>query len=170
VALGGALALGATATALALVLTLPGDVPGGPTVVEAAQLAAEPPQRPAPPAVGDHLPLAVGGVPFPNWEYRFHWRAAGQRTDRVRGRPVTTVYYTWRGLRVAYSIVAGRRVPAPVATGPIHRSGTRFLHFKAAGHTVITWVRGGRTCILTARGVPTSTMVTLAAWKDGGTV
>src|SRR5204863_5708342 len=51
IALGAGLATAAAATALALALTLPGDVPGGPTVVQAAQLAGQPPRRPAP----DHL-------------------------------------------------------------------------------------------------------------------
>ena len=47
-ALGGAVAAVAAAVALALVLTLPGDVPGGPTIVEASGLAARPATMPAP--------------------------------------------------------------------------------------------------------------------------
>ena len=170
IALGGVVAAATTATALALVLTLPGNVPGGPTVVQAAQLGTLPPQAPAPtmdPGNRALLHAAVDGVTFPNWEYRFSWRAVGRRTDRISGRPVTTVYYGRGRLRIAYAIVAGAQVPPPVATGKIIRSHTLLRHFRAGGRTVVTWIRHGHTCVLSARDVPLQAMVGLAAWKDG---
>ena len=172
-ALAGVVAAAATATALALVLTLPGNVPGGPTVVQAAQLGALAPQAPAPSMDPGHralLQAAVDGVTFPNWEYRFSWRAVGRRTDRISGRPVTTVYYAHGRSRIAYAIVAGATVPAPVATGKVIRSHTLLRHFQAGGRTVVTWTRHGHTCVLSAPDVPLEAMMQLAAWKDGGTL
>jgi hypothetical protein len=165
VLVGGGLAAAATATALALVLTLPGDVPAGPSVAQAAQLAQRPPQAPAPPVQDGRLALAVEGVPFPNWSYRFHWRAVGRRTDTVAGRRIVTVFYAWRGFRVGYAIVPGGRLAPPVAAGRANVSHTLLRRFYAAGSNVVTWVRGGHTCVLTGRGVPTGVMLRLAAWR-----
>src|SRR5436305_2097844 len=94
-------------------------------------------------------------------------RALARRTDRISGRPVTTVYYGRGRLRIAYAIVAGAQVPPPVATGKIIRSHTLLRHFRAGGRTVVTWIRHGHTCVLSARDVPLQAMVGLAAWKDG---
>jgi hypothetical protein len=162
-----------TATALALVLTLPGNVPGGPTVVQAAQLGTLAPQAPAPAHDPRHralLQAAVDGVTFPNWEYEFSWRAVGRRTDRLAGRRVTTVYYQHGSLRIAYAIIAGPQVPPPVATGRAVRSRTVLRHFEAAGRTVVTWTRNGHTCVLSARGLPVGVMLQLASWRDGGSL
>src|SRR5205823_14521032 len=133
----------------------PGNVPGGPTVVQAAQLASRPPQAPAhhDPANRSLLQASVEGVPFPNWEYSLRWLAVGQRSDRLHGRRVTTVYYTRGPLRVADSIIAGDFVGPPVATTPEIRGDTVFRYFRVAGRTIVTWRRSDHTCVLTARGV-----------------
>src|SRR5207247_5861431 len=139
----------ATATALALVLTLPGELPGGPTVVQAAQLASRPPQGPAPPhnpANRSLLQASVAGVPFPNWEYSLRWPAVGQRTDRLHGRRVSTVYYTRGPLRVAYSIIAGDFVGPPVATTPEIHGDTVFRYFRLPGRPSVTWRRHAHHC------------------------
>jgi hypothetical protein len=165
VALAGGAAAAATATALALVLTLPGDVGAGPTVAQAAQLAHRPPQFPAPGVTDGRLALAVDGVAFPNWSYRFRWNAVGRRTDVVAGRRIVTVFYARRHWRLGYAIVAGGRLAPPVAAGRAQVSRTLLRHFYAAGANVVTWVRGGHTCVLTGRGVSTGLMLRLAAWR-----
>jgi hypothetical protein len=171
IGLGAGLAAAATGTALALVLTLPGDVPGGPTVVQAAQVASRPPQGPAPrhlSADPSRLNVAVDGIAFPNWDYRLHWPAVGRRTDLIHGRRVTTVYYR-RGPRVVgYAIIAGKRVPPPVATSPVIQGHTVYRHFRAGNRTVVTWVRDGHTCVLTGADTPVDVMVRLAAWDGAG--
>ena len=85
-AAGAAGAAGATAVTLAL--TLPGDVPGGPSIVEAASLSERPATAPAPPrrpGAPDLLAAHVEGVAFPEWR-AIRWPATGSRTDVLDGR------------------------------------------------------------------------------------
>lgn len=168
VAVGAGLATAAAATALALALTLPGNVPGGPTVVQAAEIAGMPPRGPAPvhdPLRPSRLDVAIDGIVFPNWAYRLHWPAIGRRTDVVHGRRVTTVYYRRASHVVGYAIIAGRRVPPPVATSPVIRGRTVYRHFRAGSRTVVTWVRDGHTCVLASADTPLDVMMRLAAWN-----
>ena len=122
------------------------------------------------PANRSLLRASVSGVPFPNWEYSLRWPAVGQRTDRLHGQRVTTIYYTRGRLRVAYSIIGGKYVGPPVATTPVIRGAEVFRYFRAGGNTIVTWRRADHTCVLTARGVPVNIMVRLAAWSGSGDV
>jgi len=162
---------GLTGVALVLTLSLPGDVANGPTAVDAAELAQRPvgARAPVPEARRPRLlRLGAGGVPFPNWERVFGWRAIGSRTDRIGDRAVVTVFYERRGAKLGYSIVAGRRIPPPVATTDEVIEGVRFRSFVANGRRVVTWVRQDRTCVLSGRGVPFAELIRLASWKGGG--
>ena len=38
------------------------------------------------------------------------------------------------------------------------------------GRTVVTWERGGHTCVLSAEGVPADELLELAGWKGKGAV
>src|SRR5262245_37964555 len=98
----------AAAVALALVLVLPSNVPGGPTVAQAAVAGARPSTE-GPPALASPTLLnrAVDGVAFPAWAKKFGWTATGVRTDEIGGRHATTVFYEKKGKRIAYTIVAG---------------------------------------------------------------
>jgi hypothetical protein len=171
-ALGGAVASVAAAVALALVLTLPGDVPGGPTIVEASELAARPATMPAPLQDAAHpklLTTQVDGVPYPYWD-DLKWEAKGSRVDELDGRRITTVFYNRAGKRVGYQIIPGDRVAPPVATGQQTIDGTVFRTFKADGKDVVTWVRGDHTCVLSGKGVPPKVLVKLASWRGDGAV
>ncbi len=111
---------GAFATAaVGLALALPAGTPGSPSVSEAAGLAARGPSQSAPgPDArfrGSRLARAVDDVYFPNWFASLGWRAVGQRTDRLTGRRAITVYYAWRGARVAYTIFGGPALSQPSA-------------------------------------------------------
>ena len=170
-ALGGAVAAVAAAVALALVLTLPGDVPGGPTIVEASELAARPATMPAPQqdaARPKLLTTQVEGVPYPYWD-DLKWEANGSRVDELDGRQITTVFYDRAGKRVGYQIIPGDRVAPPVATEQQTIDGTVFRTFEADGKDIVTWVRGDHTCVLSGQGVPPKVLVKLASWSgDGG--
>jgi hypothetical protein len=171
-ALGGAVAAVAAGVALALVLTLPGDVPGGPTIVEAAELAAKPATTPPPPQDASHpklLTTAVEGVAYPYWD-ELRWEARGSRTDNLGGRRVTTVFYERNGKRVGYQILPGARIAPPVATHQQTINETVFRNFTAGHTTIVTWVRADHTCVLSAQGVPPKVLVKLASWSGGGEV
>jgi hypothetical protein len=170
-ALGGAVAAAAAAVALALVLTLPGDVPGGPTIVEASELATRPATLPAPlrdAARPKLLTTQVEGVPYPYWD-DLKWDASGSRVDELDGRRITTVFYDRAGKRVGYQIIPGARVAPPVATAQQTIKGTVFRTFKAKDTNIVTWVRGDHTCVLAGQGIPPEVLVKLASWRgDGG--
>jgi hypothetical protein len=102
------------------------------------------------------------GLYFPNWERQLGWSASGQRTDTINGRPAVTVYYTWQGHEVAYTIVGAPplRLPAADSTWV---NGTRVRTMTLDGRLVVTWRRDGHTCVLSASGVPAAQLRLLAA-------
>jgi hypothetical protein len=125
----------------------------------------------APPAESssDHrrLTAAVDGVSFPYWGGHLGWRSTGSRTDDVDGRSVTTVFYAnRRGQRVGYAIVAGR-APAQMSGGVVSmRDGTPYRLLTVKGTAVVTWLRSGRLCVISGRGVSGSTLLALASRDD----
>jgi hypothetical protein len=102
----------------------------------------------------------VEGLTFPAWQRALGWDAVGARTDELDGRRLTTVFYEKAGKRVGYTIVAGEALDPPTGA-----RGTRFRIFESGGRAAVTWLRNGRTCILSGPGVPAKTLVKLAAWK-----
>jgi hypothetical protein len=109
----------------------------------------------------------VEGVAFPYWDERFGWQATGARTDDLHGRTVQTVFYSSpSGQRVGYAIVAG--TPAPKAGGGVvrWRQGTAYRMLDEHGVAVVTWLRNGRRCVVSGRGVSTATLLRLASWDD----
>src|SRR5687767_10164106 len=106
------------AIAATLALTLPGDVPDRPTVMQAAALSERRATRPAPtpdPLDARYLAEHMEGVSFPDWT-GIGWTATGLRTDRLDGRYVTTVFYARGRQLVGHQIVSGEPLPPPVAT------------------------------------------------------
>lgn len=163
-ALAGALAV----VVLALVLILPAGTPGGPSLGQAAGLAGLGATAPAPGfdpnAPSTKLATRIERLYFPNWETRFHYRAIGQRSDRINGRLALTMYYAWRKDRVAYTIVGAPSLGEPGGTVQTI-NGTQFHTLKVAGRTVVTWRRSNHTCVLSGSGVPVSELRLLASWK-----
>ena len=155
------------ATAVALALTLPGDVPDRPTIVQAAALSDRPATRPAPPRDPfdrRSLIAQMEGVQFPDWA-TIRWPATGTRTDRLGEREVTTVFYAAGGQVVGYQIVSGEPLPPPVATSRELIGDTVYRTFRAGGRTIVTWERGGHTCVVSGRGVDSYVLRRLAAWE-----
>jgi hypothetical protein len=169
--LGLALAGATAAVALVVALALPG-APGGPSVVEAAELGARPATQPAPGPGGPKLLAASAqGLPFPDWRERFGWRATGERQDEIEGRDAVTVFYAKEGRRIAYTIVSGEALDPPPRSARARREGTRLRYVRADdGRLIVTWRRSGRTCILTGSGVPAGSMLDLAGWRGLGAV
>jgi hypothetical protein len=167
--LAAAGALAAVAAA-ALVVGLSSGGRATLTLSQAAALTLRPATASAPaqskssPA---ELAAAVDGVAFPYWEDTFGWRSVGARSDRIDGRTVETVFYAdARGKRIGYAIVAG--TPAPPARGGTisWRAGVPYRLLTENGATVITWLREGRLCVASGRGVDSATLLRLASWSD----
>ncbi len=167
VAYAGGLVGALAAIALALVLVLPGGTPGAPSVSDAAALAARGPTQ-APPAPNPADPDStlyqnVGEVHFPNWN-RLRWRAVGARTDGLAGHQAVTVYYQWRGKRIAYTIVSAPTLAQPAAHRT-WRNGIELRTMTQNGRLVVSWHLGGDTCVLSGTGVTAAALQKLAAWK-----
>ena len=166
---GAVAALAAVAVAI-LLIALPG---GGPSlsVRQTTALALSQPKAPAPPESSPssrELVAAVQGVHFPYWEERFGWRSTGQRTDRLEGRTVMTVFYASpSGRRIGYAIVSGT---APrLSGGSVRwRAGHAYRLFASQGAQTVAWLRHGRLCVLSGRGVDAGTLLRLASWGEHG--
>jgi hypothetical protein len=156
--------------ALAIVVALPGT---GPSVASAAALTQRAPTQPAPgalPGTPQLLRAKVDDVPFPNYAAKFSWRPVGAREDGLSGRQAITVYYASGARRVAYTIVSGSALKAPSGARSMSRGGVEFRTFQAGGRTVVTWLRGGHTCVLSGSGVRPADLVTLADWRGKGAI
>jgi hypothetical protein len=157
----------AIATAAAVVLTVGGG-PGAPTVASAATLAFRAPLHPAGAATANsealRWPTAVG-LAFPNWASEYGFTADGTRTDTLGGRTATTVFYDRGMQRIAYTIVSGGRLSTGAASSESMLNGTRLWSLHASGRAVVTWLRGGHTCVLSGNPALLSELQRLAASK-----
>jgi hypothetical protein len=165
------LALAGAVAALVWGLSALGGGQTGPTVADAATVAALPPTMTAPGPRDDEaaLPrLRAAELPFPYWEDRFGWRATGVRTDRVDSRTLTTVFYSRAGRQIAYSIVAGPPLAAGAVARTLDRNHVALRSFVSGERQVVTWLRQGHTCVLSGVGVPLGALTALAAWRAHG--
>jgi hypothetical protein len=161
----------AAAVAAVLAIALSGGGGGSLSVRQATALTLSPAEAPAPQESspgGSELVAAVQGVHFPYWEEHFGWRSTGQRTDHVAGRSVMTVFYTnGSGQRIGYAIVAG--TPPQVDGGSLKWSNGRpYRLFTGQGTQTVAWLRQGRLCVLSGRGVDAATLIRLASWSKHG--
>jgi hypothetical protein len=161
-------AVAAVATVLAIALSAGGGHPtmslreaSAPTLRRAT--ASAPPE-----SAGNRAQLAaaVEGVSFPYWEERFGWRSTGARSDRVDGHAMTTVFYAdAHGHRIGYAILAGR--PPRLSGGVIAwRGRTPYRLSVENAAPVVTWLRDGRLCVMSGRGVSSATLLRLASWGE----
>ncbi len=166
----GVIAGSAAAVAVALVVTLlliggGGSSASGPSVVKAAELAYAPATGPAPRARDARfLDVSYGGVTFPTYPRAFGVAASGERFDRLGGRAALTVFYRLRsGARLSYTVFSGAAVPRPRQAQAVVYDGVR-LHVFVTGSrlAVVTLVRFGRTCVLSAP-TPRDLVLALAA-------
>jgi hypothetical protein len=169
--LAGGLAAGA-AFAILLALILPGGA-GGPSVVEASELAVRPAEAPAPQPVPSEpalLNARADGLAFPNWAEEFGWRATGRRVDEIDGRRAVTVFYEKEGRRIGYTILSGDPIDPPDEASSANRDGVTLRGVSADGRVIVTWPRGGHTCVLSGTDVDAGTLLDLAAWNGKGAV
>jgi hypothetical protein len=145
---------------VALVVTLGGGSTAPPSLSQVAALSGRGPAGPAPgplpSASTTLLTAAVGSLHFPNWQGDGGWRSSGERTDRIQGRTVRTVFYTHAGTRLAYSIVA-----SPVLAGS-RVANSRYTVLQAGSRVTVVWVVDGHTCTLTGTGSSAESLWSLA--------
>ncbi|MGZ4268889.1 MAG: hypothetical protein ACXVFN_01525 [Solirubrobacteraceae bacterium] len=148
--------------------TIGGGRAGGPTVLALVSVAQRPPTSPAPHASASKpgsLDLAVDDVAFPYYDDSLPWRPTGARSDLVAGAPTRTVYYRGpRGTQAAYTIVAGSRVPVPDGARTVRRGGTDYRIARSGDRVLVTWVRSGHTCVLSAPAAVGSDALLRLAW------
>jgi hypothetical protein len=166
-ALGGSFAGAVAAVAAAIILATGGGAE--PSVAQAAELAMLGPAAPAPavnPARPSLLKRSVDGVTYPSWKDEFPWHATGAREDKVDGRRAVTVFYdNPQHVRIGYTIVAGDPLDEP--SGPGLRQGSEhYVVLSRAQRTIVTWRRGGHTCVLSGpAAVPREKLLALASWS-----
>jgi hypothetical protein len=141
------------------------------TIAAAAEAGLRAPSRPAPEARAGEpfLRAEVDSVRFPNYAYDDDggdWQAVGAREDRIGGRAARTVVYARGTARVGYTIVTGAPVPVPGSARPL--AGGRDVGASAlrrGATTIVTWRRGGHTCVLASRTTSTDSLLRLARWR-----
>jgi hypothetical protein len=166
---GLAVAFAGLTAALVLLAALVGGGGGGAFTVREVAAATLRPATTGAPAPDENNPseltAAVDGVAFPNWADRFGWRASGERTDRLAGRTIITVFYVDRhGRRLGYAIVGGTRPPPLDGTVAWHGR-TSFHLFVYAGAGAVAWLRTGHLCVVTGRRLDSATLLRLASWS-----
>jgi anti-sigma factor RsiW len=169
--LGGGLASAAAAAFALFFVALPGA--GNLSVAGAAALGDKHWTEAAPGVVAGTpqlLNAKVDGVPFPNYGAKFSWKPVGARRDAPSGRRTRTVYYQSGGRTVAYTIVSGGALHSPSGSRSTRVDGVEFSTFAKDGRTVVTWQRGGHTCVLSATGVRSSDLIALADWRGKGAI
>jgi hypothetical protein len=161
--LPGAIA-GALATALLALVLIPGG-PAAPSLSQAAALsgrgAAGPAPTPDPDDPGVKLSEEVDDVYFPNWSQTLGWRPTGLRHDLLDLHRAVTVYYASGSRRLAYTILSAPALAQPAATVTVE-NGVTLRTLRLHGQLVVTWRRGGSTCVLTGTNVSAAQLRRLA--------
>jgi hypothetical protein len=171
--LGASFAAVAAAAATAIVISLGGTA--APGVLATVELAGKGPALPAPKHDAAHpalLKAQIDGLPFPDWNAQFKWRASGARRDEIKGRDATTVYYDGAtGARLAYTILGGAPIAPPDGARTVNLRGTTLHVMNRGDQRIVVWDRAGHTCVMTApAAVPEERLLDLAAWDAGGDV
>jgi hypothetical protein len=169
--LGGSLAGAIAAAAVAIVLATGGES-ASLSVAQAANLAKLGPAAPAPMVDAAHpslLKRSVGGVTYPSWQDEFTWKASGAREDTVDDRRAVTVFYdNPAGDRIGYTIVDGKALDEP--SGPsLQQGGEHYVILRSGDRRIVTWRRGGHTCILSGPAkLSQEKLLALASWSGTG--
>jgi len=136
-----------------------------PSITTAARLAFVPATEAAPGVASAHyLDVNYHGVTFPNYKSSLNAVATGQLRNRIDGRPALTVFYRLQGgERMSYTVFSGRPLPLPSAARLTRFRGVPLRVYRTSDKlSVVTLVRHGRTCVLSAP-TPKATVLALAA-------
>jgi hypothetical protein len=162
----------AAVVAAALVVALSGGGPGS-TAVQAAELSLKPSTEPAPRTNIERPELlrrSFAGVTFPAWSGKWGWRTDGARKDELDGRRTTTVFYRHTHHRIGYTVISGPPIEPPENAERLNARGVDLHRFRLGSQDVVTFERGGRTCVLSGDVHDPHTLVKLASWKGDGSI
>lgn len=143
-----------------------------PSLASATAVSLAPTTAPAPGVDGDDarfLRAGVEAVRFPNYAYESSaygspWVPVGRRVDRLHGRRAVTVRYTDGSVWLGYTVVDGPPLRVPSAARAASADGVDAAVLRDDGAVVVTWRRGGHTCVLASRDVPAEELLRLATW------
>jgi hypothetical protein len=94
------------------------------------------------------------------------WRATGERIDRLGGRVLDTIYYRGYGKEIAYTIVGGSALDQPTSATLTVANNTQLRSLGLGKRALVTWRRGGHTCILSGAHVPDHVLLRLASGES----
>jgi hypothetical protein len=157
----------------ALVVALSVGGPGASRAVQAAELSLKPSTEPIPrtnierPAL---LKRSFAGVTFPAWSGKWGWRTDGARSDELDGRETATVFYKHTHHRIGYTVISGPPIQPPEDAETLNAGGVELHRFRLGLQDVVTFERGGRTCVLSGDVHDPHTLVKLASWKAEGSI
>jgi hypothetical protein len=160
----------AASVVLAAVVAVATFSGGGPGVEAVAGIGERPATKAAPDSDGTLLGREFEGVTFPDWTREFGWMAIGGRSDTVEGRRAETVFYTHQGHTIAYTVVEGDQLEPPEGATTMVVDGVTLHRFRDGERDVLTFERGGRTCVLAGMVLHDDTLPDLAAWHGDGAV
>ena len=124
-----------------------------PSLAAAAEHALRASTLPPPASRTDgFLKFGSGRVRFPAYRAPATWQPSGARDERLGGRNAVSVQYARGGVRVGYGIIDGAPLVAPTGARQLVYEGVRVAVVERAGLRIVTWQRGGRTCLLATRG------------------
>jgi anti-sigma factor RsiW len=151
---------GAVAAVVAAVVVFAGGS-GSLTVAAAARVAERGPAHAAPaadPGNAEFLAAHVGTVRFP--ASLGSYDVAGERTDRLDGRRIVTVYYGDRGVSVSYTVLAQPALPQKFNHVAEPGSVWYFVG-RLHGRAAIVWRNDGHTCIISSSRLSSQALLQL---------
>ena len=83
---------------------------------------------------------------------------------------MVTVFYERPGDRVGYTIISGEAIDPPTGARPSVENGVELRTTTADGKPIVNWLREGRTCVISGKGVSAKDLREVASWKGDGAV
>lgn len=125
----------------------------------------------ADPAHPTQLDVSFHGIVYPNYHDREGWHPVAARYDRIGRLRTATVFYQTGARRAAYTVVPSTRLTVPAGARHLRVAGLSLIEFRSGDRWIITFVRNGNTCVLTAAAPrERQWLVKLAIWKGGPAV
>jgi hypothetical protein len=125
----------------------------------------------ADPADPTRLDISYDGIAYPNYHDREGWHPVAARYDRIDGLATATVFYQTGRRRAAYTVVHATGLAVPAEATRLRVAGLSLMEFRSGDRWIVTFRRGGNTCVLTAAAPRERRwLIALATWHGGPAV